>query len=73
MGRVAETKSLFSPLRGIGVGCSGSVVEGVSSADEWVQEAVMSDIFQHEPDRKNKQQQPKKSHREKAKHIGVIY
>lgn len=58
MGRVAETKSPFSPLRGIGVGCSGSVVEGVSSADEWVQEAVMSDIFQHEPDRKNKQQQP---------------
>lgn len=61
MGRVAETvgkqKSPF-PLaeRKRSIGCTGSVmVEGVTAADEWVQEAVGSDIsHQREPDRKKK-------------------
>lgn len=44
------------------------MVERVSAADEWVQEAVMSDIFhQRRLDRRGK------SHKEKAKHVGVIY
>lgn len=38
------------------------MVEGVSAADEWLQEAVMSDIFhQREPDRKKKKKATKRN------------
>lgn len=37
------------------------MVEGASAPDEWVQEAVVSDSFQREPDRKNKTNKQKAS------------
>lgn len=51
MGKVAETvnKKPFSLTdRKRSSDCTGGVmVEGVRAADEWVQEAVVSDIFHH--------------------------
>lgn len=62
MGRVAESvgkqKSPFPLAEGKQtVGCTGGVmVGGVTAADEWVQEAVGSDIsHQREPDRKKRE------------------